>query len=102
MAARIGSWSSINPMMALRSSDSSTSSLFNRCRNICKNTDKAPILLFKGADAVLGTRMEDASRAFDKIENSIQNIILQEMEKLEGIMIATTNLTSNLDKAFGR
>ena len=36
------------------------------------------------------------------MENSIQNIILQEMEKLEGIMIATTNLTQNLDKAFER
>ena len=46
--------------------------------------------------------MEGASRAVDKMENSIQNIILQEMEKLEGIMIATTNLTTNLDKAFER
>ena len=36
------------------------------------------------------------------MENSIQNIILQEMETLEGIMIATTNLTTNLDKAFER
>ena len=36
------------------------------------------------------------------MENSIQNIILQEMETLEGIMIATTNLTCNLDKAFER
>lgn len=36
------------------------------------------------------------------MENSLQNIILQEMERLEGIMIATTNLTENLDKAFER
>ena len=46
--------------------------------------------------------MEGASRAVDKMENSIQNIILQEMESLDGIMIATTNLTTNLDKAFER
>lgn len=46
--------------------------------------------------------MESAKNAVDKMENSIQNIILQEMESLEGIMIATTNLTSNLDKAFER
>ena len=32
----------------------------------------------------------------------MQNIILQEMENLEGIMIATTNLTGNLDTAFER
>lgn len=46
--------------------------------------------------------MEGATRAIDKMENSIQNIILEEMESLEGIMIATTNLTTNLDKAFER
>lgn len=57
---------------------------------------------FNEADAVLGVRMEGAARAVDKMENSIQNIILQEMETLEGIMIATTNLTTNLDKAFER
>ena len=34
--------------------------------------------------------------------DAIQNIILEEMEKLEGILIATTNLTSNMDKAFER
>ena len=32
----------------------------------------------------------------------MQNIILQEIEDLDGILIATTNLTSNLDKAFER
>ncbi len=36
------------------------------------------------------------------MENSIQNIILQEMENLDGILIATTNLTQNLDPAFER
>lgn len=76
--------------------------LFDRYRNICKNSKLAPILLFNEADAVLGVRMEGAARAVDKMENSIQNIILQEMETLEGIMIATTNLTTNLDKAFER
>lgn len=83
-------------------SEKNIKALFDRYRNICKNAEKAPILLFNEADAVLGTRMEGASRAVDKMENSIQNIILQEMEKLEGIMIATTNLTTNLDKAFER
>ena len=36
------------------------------------------------------------------MENALQNIILQEMENLEGILIATTNLTQNLDSAFER
>lgn len=38
----------------------------------------------------------------DQTENTIQNILLEEMEKLEGILIATTNLSDNLDKAFER
>ena len=46
--------------------------------------------------------MSGAENAVDKMENSLQNIILQEMEKLDGILIATTNLTENLDKAFER
>ena len=36
------------------------------------------------------------------MENTIQNIILQEMETLDGILIATTNLEQNMDKAFER
>lgn len=62
----------------------------------------APILLVNEADAIFGIRQEGATRAVDKMENSIQNIILQEMEKLDGILIATTNLTTNLDNAFER
>lgn len=83
-------------------SEKNIKALFDRYRAICKNSDKTPILLFNEADAVLGVRMEGASKAIDKMENSLQNIILQEMENLEGIMIATTNLTCNLDKAFER
>lgn len=83
-------------------SEKNIKALFDRYRNICKNSKLAPILLFNEADAVLGVRMEGAARAVEKMENSIQNIILQEMETLEGIMIATTNLTTNLDKAFER
>lgn len=76
--------------------------LFDRYRELCKHADLAPILLFNEADAVLGVRSENVAHAVDKMENSIQNIILQEMETLDGIMIATTNLTSNLDSAFER
>jgi SpoVK/Ycf46/Vps4 family AAA+-type ATPase len=36
------------------------------------------------------------------MDNAMQNIILQEIEDLEGILIATTNLTNNLDSAFER
>lgn len=67
-----------------------------------KNSETAPILLFNEADTIFGIRMSGAERAVDKMENSLQNIILQEMENLQGIMIATTNLTENFDPAFER
>ena len=83
-------------------SEKNIKATFDRYRKYVKEKAVAPILLFNEADAVLGIRQEGAQRAVDKMENSIQNIILQEMETLEGIMIATTNLTCNLDKAFER
>lgn len=76
--------------------------LFDNYRQAVKSCEKTPILLFNEADAIFGIRKEGADGAVDKMENSIQNILLQEMEKLDGIMIATTNLTQNLDKAFER
>ena len=69
---------------------------------VAKNSKRVPILLFNEADAVIGIRKENAERSVDKMENSIQNIILQEMESLDGIMVATTNLVQNLDDAFER
>lgn len=83
-------------------SEKNIKNAFDRYRNYVKQCKHAPILLFNEADAILGIRQESAQRAVEKMENSIQNIILQEMEQLDGIMIATTNLTQNLDKAFDR
>jgi len=76
--------------------------IFDRYRDFVKNHETAPILLFNEADAVIGKRKDTASGNVAQTENAIQNIILQEMENLEGILIATTNLTQNLDKAFER
>jgi len=82
--------------------EKNTKAIFDKYRKACKNSKLLPILLFNEADAVLCKRNEGAATAVDKMENAMQNIILQEMENLEGIMIATTNLTNNLDKAFER
>ena len=83
-------------------SEKNIKAAFDHYRQLVARSERAPILLFNEADAILGKRDEGAERAVDKMENAIQNIILQEMEQLEGIMIATTNLTKNLDKAFER
>lgn len=83
-------------------SEKNIKNLFDLYRQKVKEMAIAPILLFNEADAIIGKRQEGAERAVDKMENSIQNIILQEMESLEGILIATTNLAQNIDKAFER
>ena len=83
-------------------SEKNIKAVFDRYRMLVQRSGTAPILLFNEADAIFGQRMEGAQNAVDKMENSIQNIILQEMESLDGILIATTNLTQNLDPAFER
>ena len=83
-------------------SEKNIKALFDRYREQVKRAKLTPILLFNEADAIIGIRKNGASSAVDKMENSLQNIILQEMETLDGIMIATTNLQQNLDKAFER
>jgi SpoVK/Ycf46/Vps4 family AAA+-type ATPase len=83
-------------------SEKNIKSLFDTYKDKVKKSSVAPILLFNEADAIINKRQEGAEHGVDKMENSIQNIILQEMENLDGIMIATTNLAQNMDKAFER
>ena len=83
-------------------SEKNIKALFDRYRRLVKDRECAPILFFNEADALINKRNANAEHAVDKMENAMQNIILQEMESLEGIMIATTNLTSNMDSAFER
>lgn len=83
-------------------SEKNLKSLFSKYRRLVRDSKVTPILLFNEADAVFGVRKSGAEDAVDKMENSLQNIILQEMEDLQGILIATTNLSENFDKAFER
>ena len=83
-------------------SEKNIKSVFDQYRRKVEKASVAPILLFNEADGIIGKRQEGAERAVEKMENSIQNIILQEMENLNGILIATTNLAQNMDMAFER
>ncbi|MCM1520324.1 MAG: ATP-binding protein [Lachnoclostridium sp.] len=76
--------------------------IFARYKRLCKRSTLKPILLFNEADAIFSSRKTGNNSSIDQTENAIQNIILEEMENLEGILIATTNLAENLDKAFER
>ena len=81
--------------------------IFTDYKQMCRSSrgDKGgrmPILLFNEADGILSKRKDVTSGNLAQVENTIQNIILEEMEKLDGIMICTTNLADNLDAAFER
>ena len=83
-------------------SEKNIKNLFDTYREHVKKDAITPILLFNEADALINKRLEGAQSAVNKMENSILNIILQEMENLDGILIATTNLAQNMDTAFER
>jgi hypothetical protein len=83
-------------------SEKSVRGVFSIYRNLCKTKEKMPILFFNEADAIFGKRMENVDSPAAQMLNSLQNILLQEMETIDGIMICTTNLHGNLDPAFER
>ncbi|GHT63270.1 hypothetical protein FACS1894110_00680 [Spirochaetia bacterium] len=82
--------------------------VFDRYRGLVKsamkNNENVPILFFNEADGIFSKRQVISGERTGpaQTENAIQNIILDELENLEGILIATTNLTINLDDAFER
>lgn len=80
--------------------------IFTSYKTACEIAEKKgelmPILLFNEADALIYKRKENTFGNCDQTENAIQNIILEELENLKGIFIATTNLASNMDTAFER
>ena len=83
-------------------SEKNVKAIFSQYQNAVRNSSVTPILLLNEADALLGGRFTEVNRSVERMENTMQNIILEEMEKLNGILIATTNLTCNLDSAFER
>lgn len=70
--------------------------------NLCDSTDKTPILFFNEADGIISKRQDIIHSNIGNTENTIQNIILEELEKFKGIFLATTNLINNFDTAFER
>ena len=57
--------------------------------------------MFNEADSLISKRINLVSSA-DSISNTMQNILLEELEKFNGIFFATTNMIGNIDEAFDR
>ena len=88
-------------------SEKAVRAVFSSYRSCCEKARDAglplPILLFNEADAVFQRRnVVSAEHGTSRTENAMQNILLEELECINGIMIATTNLPENLDPAFFR
>lgn len=88
--------------MYVGESEKNTQQVFDDYKKKLEESDVTPILLFNEADGIFGNRYTGINDAVNQMENTIQNIILQNMDTFEGILIATTNLTDNFDKAFER
>ena len=76
--------------------------VFKKYEDVCEHSEIRPILLFNEADGIFSKRKDSDSSNVAQTENTIQNIILEEMERLDGILVATTNMADNLDGAFER
>lgn len=74
-----------------------------------KNLEKAfreaqvagAMLLFDEADAIFTKRVE-VSSANDRYSNMEVNLLLQELERFEGVAVLTTNMDTSIDDAFER
>jgi len=85
-------------------SEKQVKGIFDSYRRIFDNNKVKPILFINEADGMFSKRMGITGQksSTDQTMNTIQNIILQELENFNGILFATTNLTENLDSAFER
>jgi len=77
-------------------SEQNVKRLFDTYRNMVRTREKAPILAVNEADAIFTKRITNVEHSVDNMYNAITDIVLNEMEKLDGIMIATTNLAGNM------
>jgi SpoVK/Ycf46/Vps4 family AAA+-type ATPase len=88
--------------MYIGESEKNVRSIFDKYYELRTQTKSEPVLLLNEADQFLSARSSGSASSSDKMHNQMQNIFLEQIERFDGILIATTNLLENLDKAFSR
>ncbi len=88
--------------MYVGESEKNVRKIFDDFKILSKKAKVDPILLLNEADQFLSSRTQGVGSSADKMHNQMQNIFLEQIEQFEGILIATTNLLENIDKAFSR
>ncbi len=87
--------------MYVGESEKNVRKIFDTYKDLSAKTKSEPVLLLNEADQFLSAR-SSASSSADKMHNQMQNIFLEQIERYEGILIATTNLLDSIDSAFSR
>jgi SpoVK/Ycf46/Vps4 family AAA+-type ATPase len=88
--------------MYIGESEKNVRNIFDKYYELRSETKSDPVLLLNEADQFLSARSAGGMSSSDKMHNQMQNIFLEQIERFDGILIATTNLLENLDKAFSR
>ena len=83
-------------------SEKNVRNIFDSYKDICQKTKNKPILLLNEADQFLSSRSVGSNSSADKMHNQMQNIFLEQIEKFDGVLVATTNLLESIDPAFSR
>ena len=88
--------------MYVGESEKNVRKIFDTFYELSEKTKTEPILLLNEADQFLGARSSGVTSGADQMHNQMQNIFLEQIENFKGMLIATTNLLENIDKAFSR
>ncbi|AXH13497.1 ATP-binding protein [Halarcobacter bivalviorum] len=88
--------------MYVGESEKNVRAIFDKYYELRDKSKSEPILLLNEADQFLSSRTTSNASGSEKMHNQMQNIFLEQIERFDGILIATTNLLESLDKAFSR
>src|SRR4051812_28086979 len=64
--------------------------------------DEKAVLLFDEADAIASRRSTSVDNGYQRESNTVVSVLLQELERYNGVVIFATNLAANFDPAFER
>jgi len=88
--------------MYVGESEKNVRKIFDEYKELSIKTKTEPVLLLNEADQFLSNRVSGQISGSDKMHNQMQNIFLEQIERFDGILVATTNLLDSIDKAFSR
>ena len=87
--------------MYLGESEKAIQEVFSKYSELVKQSTHPPILFFNESDSIF-TKRRTIESGVSQTENTVQTILLNELERFNGILICTTNKPESMDQAFER